>query len=69
MSNDNQQTEEGSVKFMQEVLNEKSFASIVMSEHGTLVVQYCDSITVYSRENSAGLAAKLLSIIAETQDS
>ncbi|MFV8452372.1 hypothetical protein ACNO65_20270 [Vibrio campbellii] len=67
---DNQQPEEleeGSVKFMQEILKEKAVASVVMGESGNVVVQYCDSITVYSRDNSAGLAAKLLGIIAETQ--
>ncbi|HCG9922765.1 TPA: hypothetical protein ACPVXI_003988 [Vibrio parahaemolyticus] len=67
---DNQQPdvpEEGSVQFMQEILKEKAVASIVMGESGNVVVQYCDSITVYSRDNSADLAAKLLSIIAETQ--
>ncbi|HBC3449605.1 TPA: hypothetical protein NKX81_003595 [Vibrio parahaemolyticus] len=67
---DNQQPdapEEGSVQFMQEILKEKAVASVVMGESGNVVVQYCDSITVYSRDNSADLAAKLLSIIAETQ--
>ncbi|ENY6473041.1 hypothetical protein ACFD7Q_003976 [Vibrio parahaemolyticus] len=67
---DNQQPEvpeEGSVQFMQEILREKAVASIIMGEGGSVVVQYCDSITVYSRDNSAGLAAKLLSIISETQ--
>lgn len=67
---DNQQPdvpEEGSGQFMQEILKEKAVASIVMGESGNVVVQYCDSITVYSRDNSADLAAKLLSIIAETQ--
>ncbi|HBC3554599.1 TPA: hypothetical protein KD088_003663 [Vibrio parahaemolyticus] len=59
--------EEGSVQFMQEILREKAVASVVMGESGNVVVQYCDSITVYSRDNSADLAAKLLSIIAETQ--
>ncbi|MCG9619447.1 hypothetical protein L1D56_05590 [Vibrio diabolicus] len=59
--------EEGSVQFMQEILREKAVASVVMGESGNVVVQYCDSITVYGRENSADLAAKLLSIIAETQ--
>ncbi|EHK9605225.1 hypothetical protein HJA69_003687 [Vibrio alginolyticus] len=61
--------EEGSVQFMQEILREKAVASVVMGESGNVVVQYCDSITVYSRDNSADLAAKLLSIIAETQKS
>ncbi|EMA2437271.1 hypothetical protein U2G67_002666 [Vibrio parahaemolyticus] len=70
MDNDNQQHEEyeeGSVKFMQEILTEKSIASVIMGESGTVVVQYVDKITVFSRENSASLAAKLLSLIAETQ--
>ncbi len=61
--------EEGSVQFMQEILREKAVASVVMGESGNVVVQYCDSITVYSRDNSADLAAKLLSIIAEIQKS
>ncbi|EGQ8233536.1 hypothetical protein GWA11_17275 [Vibrio parahaemolyticus] len=60
--------EEGSIQFMQEILREKAVASVVMGESGNVVVQYCDSITVYSRDNSADLAAKLLSIIAETQE-
>ncbi|ELA9875813.1 hypothetical protein V4F55_003478 [Vibrio parahaemolyticus] len=59
--------EEGSIQFMQEILREKAVASVVMGESGNVVVQYCDSITVYSRDNSADLAAKLLGIIAETQ--
>ena len=70
MDNDNQQHEEyeeGSVKFMQEILTEKSIASVIMGESGTVVVQYVDKITVFNRENSASLAAKLLSLIAETQ--
>ncbi|EHK2884640.1 hypothetical protein MIR95_02850 [Vibrio parahaemolyticus] len=52
---------------MQTILQEKALASVIMGENGNVVVQYCDSITVYKQDNSADLAAKLLKLVAEAQ--
>ena len=69
MNDDKQQEEfeEGSIRFMQTILHEKALASVVMGKNGNIVVQYCDSITVYKQDNSADLAAKLLKLVAEAQ--
>lgn len=72
MSDNSQQPEdpeEGSVQFMQEILKERAVASVIMGESGTVVIQYGDKMTMYSREVSASLAAKLLSLVAESQES
>ncbi len=71
MNNDSPQQDEfkeGSIQAMQEILKEKSVASVVLGENGTLVVQFGDKLTLYKREISAGLASKLLALIAETQE-
>ncbi|EGQ7778938.1 MULTISPECIES: hypothetical protein [Vibrio] len=70
MNDDKQQEEfeEGSIRFMQTILQEKALASVVMGKNGNVVVQYCDSITVYKQDNSAYLAAKLLKLVAEAQE-
>ncbi len=70
MNNDNPEQDEpieGSVKAMQEILKERAVASVVMSESGAVIVQFGDKITMFGSENSASLAANLLSLIAETQ--
>lgn len=66
MSNNNSQDDDTlSVEKMQNALNEKAVASVVLGENGTLVVQYGEKLKLYPHENSAKLASRLLEVIAE----
>ncbi|WP_217627853.1 hypothetical protein [Vibrio parahaemolyticus] len=49
---------------MQQTLQKKCVASVLLGENGTLLMQYGDHVKVYENDTSAFNAAKLLRLVS-----
>ncbi|MCA0935798.1 hypothetical protein LCL85_09685 [Vibrio alginolyticus] len=52
-------------KMMNEAMQEKSIASVMLSENGSIIVQYGDKIKVYQNDTSAKPASELFKIVSD----